>query len=268
MGFSQQVSAFVDESGKSKDHKVIAIGCVAAYTEQLRDFAQEWNRHLVLNGLTELSAKKVLNFRRPISKKNTDTGLDNRIDTLLPFVYCIRKYLQVAMGCVVDVRTFRKLPPHFFQVVGDDPSYMAFMRTMLQVTEFASRTDKISLVCDEDEQTALAFYRLYRRLKKVWPGAREKLAAITFADDRFVFALQAADFIAAIIRLEKTARLTKKKYDYKPLFRALIAQPERHERLWFCGIATGDRQTLIKTAEDMLAQLKKDKKLHPSKTDS
>jgi Protein of unknown function (DUF3800) len=211
MAFSRQVSAFVDESGKFKDHKVIAIGCVAAYVEQLHDFTQEWNRHLVLNGLTELSAKKVLNYNRPISKKNPDVGLDNRIRTLLPFVHCIRKHLQIAIGCVVDVRAFKKLPSHFFQVFGDDPSYMSFMRIMMQVTDFASATDKISLTCDEDEETVWNFYRLYRRLKKVWPGVRERLAAISFADDRFVFALQAADFIAAIIRLEKTAQLTKKK---------------------------------------------------------
>ena len=266
MAFSHQVSAFVDESGKFKDHKVIAIGCVAAYVEQLHDFVQEWNRHLVLNGLTELSAKKVLNFNRAVSKKNTSVGLDNRIDTLLPFVSCIRKHLQVAIGCVVDVRTFRKLPSHFFQALGDDPSYMAFMRVMLQVSDFSSGTDKISLTCDEDEETAMDFYRLYRRLKKVWPGARERFAAISFADDRYVFALQAADFISAIIRLEKTAELTKKQYDYRRLYKALIAQPERHERLWYCGIATGDKKTLINTAEGILAQLKRDKKANALKT--
>jgi hypothetical protein len=69
MAFSYQVSAFVDESGKFRDHRFIAIGCVAGYTEDLTHFVHEWNRHLVLNGLTVLHAKKVLNYRRPISKK-------------------------------------------------------------------------------------------------------------------------------------------------------------------------------------------------------
>jgi Protein of unknown function (DUF3800) len=258
---SSQVSAFVDESGKFKDHKVIAIGCVAAYNEQLHDFAQEWGRHLILNGLNDLSAKKALNYSRPLSKKNTDVGLTNRIDTLRPFVACIRKHLQVAVGCVVDVRVFKQLPSHFFQVFGSDPSYMAFMRIMLQLAEFASASDKISLICDEDEQTALAFYRLYRRIKKVAPGVQKRLVAISFADDRFLFALQAADLIAALIRLEKTAQLIRTKYDYKPLYKALVAQPEKHERIWYCGIATGDKKALTKTATNVIAQLKKEKKL-------
>src|SRR5271157_2894345 len=67
---SGQVSAFVDESGKFKDHKVIAIGCVAGYNEQVGEFAQEWGRQLFLNGLNDLSAKAVLNYSRPLSKKN------------------------------------------------------------------------------------------------------------------------------------------------------------------------------------------------------
>lgn len=262
MILQRQVAVFVDESGKFKDHKVIAIGCVAAYTRQLVDFVEEWNRHLVLNGLTELSAKKVLNYNRPLSKKNPETGLERRIDTLLPFVHCVRRHLQVVLGCVIDERTFKKLSSHFFQMMGRDPSYMAFMRVMLQVTEFASDTDKISLTCDEDEETALGFYRLYRRLKKVWPGAREKLASISFANDRYVFALQAADLIAAIIRLEKTAQLTKKKYDYKRLFRALNAQPQKHENVWYLGIATGDKKTLLHTADGILSQLKSGQKLN------
>jgi hypothetical protein len=138
---------------------------------------------------------------------------------------------------------------------------MAFMRTMMQVADFASETDRISLICDEDEQTALAFYGLYRRLKKVVPSVRKRLVAISFADDRYVFALQAADLITALIRLEKTAQLTRKKYDYKPLYKALIAQPQREEKIWYCGIATGDKKALTKTATDVIAQLKKERKI-------
>jgi hypothetical protein len=44
-----------------------------------------------------LSAKAVFNYSRPLSKKNADVGLTNRIETLLPFVSCIRKHLQVAV---------------------------------------------------------------------------------------------------------------------------------------------------------------------------
>lgn len=262
VSFSYQVSAFVDESGKFKDHNVIAIACVASYTEDLTNFTQEWNRHLVLNGLNELHANKVLNYNRPLSKKNPEVGLQRRIRDLLPFVSCIRKHLQVVMGCVVDVRIFKKLPPYFLKVFGKDPSLLAFMRVMMQVSQFAAGRDRVQMICDEDEGTVSDFYRLYRRFKQVWPGVRNRFVGISFVDDRYLFALQAADFIASIIRLETSSRLTKKSYDYQRLYRALAATPDpKIERLWYLGIATASKKNLIKTAEDVIAQLKKERKL-------
>lgn len=258
MGFSYQVSAFVDESGKFKDHKIIAIACVASYTEDLNSFTQEWGRHLALNGLTELHANKILNYKRPLSKKNTDTGLTKRIRDLKPFISCIRKHLQVVMASVVDVRVFKKLPSHFFRVFGDDPSLLAFMRVMMQVAQFAAGHDRVSLICDEDEATVLNFYRLYRRFKKVWPGMRTRLAGISFVDDRYLYALQAADLIASLIRLETTSRLTRKHYDYKQLYRSLSAKPDpKRDRPWYLGIATASKKNLTKAAEEIVAQLKK-----------
>jgi hypothetical protein len=180
---------------------------------------------------------------------------------LLPFISCIRKHLQIAIAFVVDVRMFKKLPPHFFQVFGRDPSFLAFMRVMMHVGEFAAGKDRIMLICDEDEQTALTFYRLYRNYKRVWPGMRNRLVGISFTDDRHLFALQAADFVASLIRLETTSRLTKRKYDYKKLFRALAAEPDKHERLWYCGIGTATKENLTEAARLTVAQLEKEKRL-------
>jgi hypothetical protein len=255
---SMTVSAFVDESGKFKDHDVIALGCVGDYAERLVDFHHEWGRLLRVNGLKDLSAKKVFNYNRPLSKNNSDTGLKKRIKSLRPFIICIRKHLQVAIGCAVDVREFKKLPPHFFQIWGHDPAYLAFVKIMLQIANFTSDSDKISLICDEDEETALPFYGLYRRVKKVWPDARNKLAAISFGDDSVLYGVQAADLIASLVRLDAAARLTKARYDYKPLFKLLTADPDnKHERIWYFGVATADKKSLRATAKDAAAELKK-----------
>jgi hypothetical protein len=253
------VSGFFDESGKFKDHKVISIGCVAAFNQHVDDFAHNWGRLLFINGLENLSAKNVLNYNRPLSRKVDAFGVRERTDALLPFIACVRKHLEVIVGCAVDVRAFKKLPSHFFQVYGTDPSYMAFARTILQVCDFTPLRDRIVLVCDEDEETALPFYRLYRRVKKVIPEIQRKLNAISFCDDNAVFALQASDLVASLVRLDAAARLTKKPYDYAELFSAMTAIPEKHERLWFCGIATADNKTLLKTAKDTAADLKRRK---------
>jgi hypothetical protein len=204
-------------------------------------------------------ATKALKHHVPLGTRNAALGLKDRTDALLPFIGCIRKYLAVAVGCWIDVKAFNGLPPHFFQVFGHDPIYMAFMRTILQLVDFTPDRDGMVLVCDEDEQTAIPFYQLYRRIKKVMPGVRRKLAAISFCDDNAVFGVQAADLVASMVRLDALSRRDKKKHEYRRLFKALTAQPEKHERIWLCGIAKGDKKALLQTAKDTTKDLKRRK---------
>lgn len=89
------------------------------------------------------------------------------------------------------------------------------------------------------------------------PGVKHKLGAISFCDDNAVFGVQAADFIASMVRLDAIARRDKKKHQYRRLFKALTANPEKHERLWYCGIAQGDEKVLTETAEGVIQDLKK-----------
>jgi hypothetical protein len=60
-----------------------------------------------------------------------------------------------------------------------------------------------------------------------------------------------------MVRLDAIARRDKKKHQYRRLFKALTANPEKHERLWYCGIAQGDEKVLTETAEGIIQDLKK-----------
>jgi hypothetical protein len=189
------VTTFFDESGKFKDHDVVCFGGVASYSEDIARFAQEWGRLLAINGIKEFSAKHAFNPRRPLGKKNSAIGVRKRIAALRPFIQCIRNNLLVVTGVTVDVPAFNELPSHLYQIYGKDPAFMAFMRTLLYVLDFTPHKEKISFICDDEEQMALPFYRMYRRIKKMWPGAKEKLAAISFVDSSVLWGVQAADLL-------------------------------------------------------------------------
>jgi len=253
------VAAFFDESGKFKDHEVISFGGVAGFNENFRPFADEWRRLLHRNGLQILSAKDAFNARRPLSRKNTRVGVKERNEDLADFVACIRRHLQVVTGVTIDVRAFKKLPTHFFQTYGDDPVFVAFARALLKVVEFTPDQDKISFTCDDEEQVAFPIYRLYRRIKTVFPEARKKLVAISFADDRALFGLQAADLVAALLRLEARRMWLRVRYDCEPLFNALSKSPAKHERIWDVSIAFADGPTLIGLAGSLKAEREKRK---------
>jgi hypothetical protein len=158
----------------------------------------------------------------------------------------------VVSGVAIDVAAFKKQPSHLFQKLGNDPSYAAFVREILQIIDFCGTDDGISLICDEDEETAMEFYRLYRHIKRVWPTAKDKLAGITFADDTQLFALQAADMVASLIRLEAGRRMLALPYDYGDLFQDLTAATAKPgERIWQSEIAFADENTMVQLATDL-----------------
>jgi hypothetical protein len=247
------VAACFDESGKFKDHKVVSMGCVAGYVERFDgDFGREWDTLLKRYGIKVLSAKDALNDQRPLSQKTPCLGIEARTEALCSFVACIRKYLQVITGLATDVEAFKTLPSHFFQIFGKNPSYMTFVRTAMHVTEFCPDRSKITMICDDDEETALPFYGLYRRLKKVWPDARRKFGGIAFVDDRYLFGVQASDLVASLMRYEAAETINRTRYDYKPLYDALIAHPTKYEPwLYNVSVAIADKRKMLQTAEDM-----------------
>ena len=123
----------------------------------------------------------------------------------------------------------------------------------MQIIEFTDR-DPISLIFDEDEETTIPFYKLYKRIKREWPLAKRKCAAISFADDKQLFGLQAADLVASVMRLQIDYELNRTPYDYSALHDAIAIAPDRSEKLWFAGIAIGDKKNL----QSMSVALKKE----------
>jgi hypothetical protein len=133
--------------------------------------------------MKKFSAKEAFNHRRPLGKRNKAMGVRKRIAALRPFVQCIRTHLSVVSGVTIHVPAFRAAPPKLHAVYAKNPIFMAFLRALLHVLDFTPDNDKISFICDDEEETAISFYRLYRKVQKIWPGARGKLAALSFADD-------------------------------------------------------------------------------------
>jgi hypothetical protein len=101
------------------------------------------------------------------------------------------------LGVAVDVTVFKNLSPHYFQILGSDPIFTAFLVTMLQLLKDIPPQNHFSFICDDEEEAAIHMFKLYRRVKLIVPGARDTLAAISFADDRFLFGLQAADIVSS-----------------------------------------------------------------------
>jgi hypothetical protein len=260
------VFAYFDDSGKEDDKNVICLGCVAAFQERFDDFHRDWKHLLEANGLAVVSGKDVFNYNKPLSEKNPAFGVEARTAALLPFVLCIRKQLHLISGTVIDIKEWKQVPSHLKQFVGNNALFMAFLRSVLFVYGFASDA-VICLAFDEDNETTEPYYKLYKRVKKILPGADKKLAAITFADDRSLYALQAADLVGGLIRLQYDAVWNGAAFDYRALYDELVKPGQPHERLWELGIPEASKDTLQKLVEDLkkLWEQEVAKGAHPEK---
>jgi hypothetical protein len=243
------LTSYFDESGKFADQRVVVFGGVVAVVHE--PFFEDWEKHLLRNGLQTLTMKEALRHDRPLSESNPALGVDARVEALLPFIKCIRKHLLAISGVALDVEAFRSLPSHYHQILGNDPFFTAFLRSLMAIIEIARPGDKVMLICDDEEAMAKPMYKLYRRVKLVNDKARDALKCLCFGDDEFMFPLQAADCVSSIMRREADKRFFGTPYDYEPMFTEMTKQPTEDEKIGLCGIAFVDKAMLTNFAEKL-----------------
>jgi hypothetical protein len=180
-----------------------------------------------------------LNVRVPLSRKRKALGDGNRVDALMPFAECIRKHLQNVICVAVDVEAFKRTPGHLRKLWTDNPHFIAFTRVLLEVIKPVQPHDCINIICDDEEETALPMYNLYRRVKLVYTDTRARLASLSFADDRLFVPLQGADMVASLARMEARRIFANEDYAFGKLWEA-IGKPLASDKLWgfntcFCG---------------------------------
>jgi Protein of unknown function (DUF3800) len=246
------ISAFFDESGKFRDHSMVSLSGVAGLSEDFSAFNDDWRRELYRAGLKTLTMKETLRVDLPLSKKRPAKGIKNRIDDLLPFVKCIRTHLKLVICMAVDVEAFKALPSDAQRDLGNNPHYVAFTRILLEILEPIKKEDALSIICDDEEETALPMYKLYRKVKLAWKDAKERLAALCFADDQVFVQLQAADMVASLTRLDARQKLRGDANPFGPLFEA-FSKPEESDKLWGFNTVIAGKDTLVSIARDLKA---------------
>jgi hypothetical protein len=179
-------------------------------------------------------------------------AIGDRINALKPFADCINDHLEYGLTLAFDVSGFHSLRETAKGGAGspDDPYYLGFVRGLLQVVDYVHDDDKIGLVCDYDTETAWGCYSHYLAVRRVHDDIRKKTVSLSFADDEYFPALQAADMLAFLSRLEAKRKFYRDYNMYSPLFVYLTDQRgvghiqweasfNNHERLKSTGEALG-----------------------------
>ena len=131
-----------------------------------------------------------------------------------------------------------------------DPYYIAFTRGLLELVHYVQGDDRISIICDDDMETAPQCYMHYRGIRRAHEEVRQKTVALTFANDKYFPALQAADMLAYLARLEaKTRFYPGDRYSFRRLWCNLTDQRGPGFTQWSAMFA--DKQILQNVSDGL-----------------
>ena len=230
------LNTYFDESGKQNDHPVVTFTGVCASQSRISAFDDAWGMLLRQYGLKSLHMAKASRLKEgsgPLMPRHQ--LIEDRVKALLPFADCINDHLEIGLFQAIDVQGFKLLTKEAKRGIGspDDPHYLAFARGLVEVINYVQDDDKISLICDDDENTAWGCYVHYRAIRKVHTDVKNKIVALAFANDEYFPALQAADMVAFLTRLEAKKEFYDDFNMFGTLFEHLVKNQGPGRMKWF-----------------------------------
>ena len=173
-------------------------GC-APHKQPWSDIDEAWNALLRRYGWSPFHLTEILS-----DFKKQGIACAEQIESLRPFADCINEHLELGLLQAWDVKGFDCLSEETKKKLGSttDPYYTAFARGVWELVDYIHDDDRISLVCDDDEATAWDCYQHYRMIRRAEDVVRRKTVSLTFANDEYFPALQAADMVAGLARHE------------------------------------------------------------------
>jgi len=180
------------------------------------------------------------NPTKDLGEKIPAQTLGERIEALKPFADCINEHLEIGLIQAWDVEGFRNMSQMAKAALGgtNDPYYTAFARAMIELAAYIQESDRISLICDDDTETAWESYKHYRGVRKARPDIKEKTVSLAFGDSKSFVALQAADMTAWVSRREARSRFYGDDFSMRPLFEYLTTSEKVGRMDWRMMFAT------------------------------
>jgi hypothetical protein len=245
---------YCDESGKHQDHPTIAFSGVCATPSRLHFFEDDWRKLLRSYEISSLHMTTASRLREACGPKMpAGQTIDERIEALLPFADCVNQHLEIGLIQAWDVQGYNSLSLEAKKLLGGshDPYFLAFIRGMAELAERVNEDDRISVICDDDIQTAWNSYLHYRSVGKADWKIQKKMVALTFANDRYFPGLQAADMVAFLARHEAVRKFYGIANSFQKLFDLLTTDPYPTVGVMKWLVMFADERQLVDFANQM-----------------
>ena len=218
--FMAIIHAFCDESGKHHADAIVSFVALCTPLSRAKTFSDAWEgllrRHRIKDGFHMVDA---IRPGKPLGNIPAQS-IEERIEALKPFIDCISQHFEFGFAQGWEVAGWRSWSDLARQAMGspDNPYYVNFTRGLLEIIKYIHHEDKLSIVCDDDLETAWLCFQHYRAARNIEKKIYRRTMALTFADDRHCLPIQAADMVALLIRHEARYRFFKEDYAFNKLF--------------------------------------------------
>lgn len=188
-------TAYFDES----DSKVASVVAgVIGEAGQLVHFEREWRDLLKDEGLQAFHMKDFAHSNREFSSWKGDER--RRQNFLARVIGIISRRTRFTVGILLDRNAYaqvahRAIYADFYVNEYTACAYLSLLRSSKWATENAI-TEPLAFVFDDGNAKRADFHRAFDLTKMIGVGRQYHFGSLTFADDKLVAPLQAADFIA------------------------------------------------------------------------
>jgi hypothetical protein len=231
-----------DESGKLAQSDYVSFCGYLCHNSEWERVSLEWNNLRLAWGVPPLHMRCVMSPDRSrcgewgqVKREWGDAWEDKRSRMLSEFSAVILHSTVVCAGSVVDSSHIRSMPDSRFKREMRDPLFLGFHTTLMESLDKVDRISKslsIGLVIDDDQQYGMDCYSLLNSLKEGFPRVRERVRAMTLANDAEYPGLQMADMISYEARLRMVEKLTAKDSPPTDLYIALTRNLVHQPKLW------------------------------------
>jgi hypothetical protein len=231
-----------DESGKLTQSDITSFCGYVGHALEFERTMTEWNNCRFAWGVPPLHRRYLIEPERDKSgewqeiKARWGQDWERKRDAMLDeFGRILRDSHLAAVGSVVDAAYFRSMPDSNWKKGMKDPLFLGLFTLLMESLDridVLNRSMSLAVVIDDDPQYAKDCYDLLTQLKNMFPRVRERISAITFADDKQYPALQMADLIAHESRSLMLDRQRGKKAEPSSLYISLTRRGIHQPKFW------------------------------------
>lgn len=223
------VHVAIDDSGDFGGSGFFCLAGFVASSARWNDFNAQWAKCLQNEGLPHLHTSDFLSGADEAPDKKLLPR--ERLERLKPFAKAVHNNVYGGFVVGVDGAAYRSLLGDRKKRIG--PEVWCFFRLLSRIhdlmRELGVDEDHLECIFDDSESAAPKFLHSWRLLKQRKLVPSNLLTSITFADDKHMLPLQAADMLACGI----TRSIKNGDWDQSSPFRELFSQVNDERELFF-----------------------------------